>query len=72
VYKNEKNDRLEQYDLQDLTIFKNKYWPILEEVYINRNMINNIDLLGKFSKLRIIDASNNYIEEVELKLDNLE
>jgi len=35
-------------------------------------MINNIDLLGRFTNLRVIDASNNYIEEVTLFLERLE
>ena len=58
--------------MQDLGFLRNVSWNNLEEIYLNRNMINNIDLLGNFTNLRVIDASNNYIEEVILFLERLE
>ena len=58
--------------MQDLGFLRNVSWNNLEEIYLNRNMINNIDLLGRFTNLRVIDASNNYIEEVILFLERLE
>ena len=47
-------------------------WPNLEELKIDKNMISNIDLLVGFPMLKKIDASNNYIEEVNLYLPRLE
>jgi len=35
-------------------------------------MINNIDVLNQYTNLRIINATNCYIEEVNLKLPKLE
>ena len=67
---------LEQFDLQDLQVLKGKAWSDLDEIHLNRNMLNNIDMISRFQNLRVIDASNNYIEEVALhslqKLERLD
>ena len=59
-------------DLQDLQFMKDYSWPALEEIYLEKNMISNIDLLAGFPMLKKIDASNNYIEDVNLYLPKLE
>jgi dynein assembly factor 1 len=41
-------------------------WQNLEEVYLSRNMLVNIDVLNVFPNLKKIDASNNYIKEINL------
>jgi|TARA_B110000285_G_scaffold118248_1_gene133965 Leucine-rich repeat (LRR) protein len=51
---------------------KDYSWPALEEIYLEKNMISNIDLLAGFPMLKKIDASNNYIEDVNLYLPKLE
>jgi Leucine-rich repeat (LRR) protein len=70
--KNMRQAKLESLDLQDLVFMKGISWGNLEEIFLSRNMINNIDTLSKFMNLRTIDASNNYIEEVVLFLPKLE
>jgi Leucine-rich repeat (LRR) protein len=51
---------------------KDYAWPTLEEIYLDKNMISNIDVLGRYPMLKKIDASNNFIEEVNLYLPRLE
>lgn len=64
--------RLESLALQDLYFMKNQAWHTLEEVYLSKNLIHNIDILCNYQNLRVIDASSNYIEEVNLYLPKLE
>lgn len=73
--RNEKRLILEAYDLQDLGFLRNQSWANLEELNISRNMISNLAGLDEFENLRIINASNNYIEELSVniyKLENLD
>ena len=51
---------------------KEYLWPNLTELYVDKNMIYNIDILVNFPMLKKIDASNNYIEDVNLYLPRLE
>ena len=51
---------------------KDYSWPTLEEIYLEKNMISNIDILAGFPMLKKIDASNNFIEDVNLYLPKLE
>ena len=64
--------RIESLDLQDLGFMGQKSWSFLEEVYLSKNMVSNIEVFNNFPNLRIIDASNNYIEEVHIYLPKLE
>ena len=44
----ENNVTLEALDLQDLSFMRQEYWDSLEEIYVNRNMLTNIDVLQIF------------------------
>lgn len=44
----ENNVTLEALDLQDLSFMRQEYWDSLEEIYVNRNMLSNIDVLQIF------------------------
>ena len=70
--RNEKRLILEAYDLQDLGFLRNQSWANLEELNISRNMISNLAGLDEFENLRIINASNNYIEELSVNIYKLE
>lgn len=58
-------------DLQELGFMQSHIWANLYEVNVSRNMITNIDVLTYFPNLRVIDAQNNYIQEVNLYLPQL-
>lgn len=65
--------RLESLGLQkDLNFIRKIEWESLEQVHLTKNHLLNIDAIGQFQNLRIVDASNNYIEEVRLSLPKLE
>ena len=70
--RNEKRLILEAYDLQDLLFLRNQPWANLEELNVSRNMISNLAGINEFENLRIINASNNYIEEVSINIYKLE
>ena len=63
---------LESLDLQDMKfLIKYNYSP-LEELHLQRNMLCNIDILNAQLNLRVLDASDNYLEEVNLKIPKLQ
>ena len=72
MIRREKNLHLDNLFLQDLDFLKNQTWAFLEEVYITKNLINNIEPLNAFKSLKIIDASHNYLVEVNLQLPKLD
>lgn len=72
VIRREKELRLDNLFLQDLDFLRNQSWAFLEEVHLTKNLINNIEPLNAFKSLRVIDASHNYIVEVNLQLPKLE
>ncbi len=43
----------------------------IEEIYLNRNFLANIDALNQLKKLRKISANDNYIASVNLILPHL-
>ena len=44
---------------------------LINEISINHNYLSNIDLVNKFTKLRTLDASDNYISIINLTLPKL-
>ena len=63
---------LESLDLQDLTFLIKYNWSQLEELSLSRNMLNNVDVLKSQHNLRVLDCSDNYLEEVNLHLPKLQ
>ena len=47
-------------------------WEYLVEVNLHKNFLSSIDILNSFRNIRIIKASNNYIQEINLNLQKLE
>jgi len=72
MIRREKTLELDNLFLQDLYFMKNQSWHFLEEIRLTKNLINNIDTLNMYKSLRVIDASHNYIVEVNLCLPKLE
>ena len=68
----EKTFDISSRNLHDLMWMRNHNWQLLEQINISRNMLNDISVLNKFSGLRVIQANNCYIEEVNLRLPKLE
>lgn len=68
----EKRLFLENLQLQTLYFLQYTDWNTLTEVSVANNKILNIDILNKFESLKIINASNNHIEECNLHLRKLE
>lgn len=65
--------RVESLGLQkNLNFLRKVEWESLEQLHLTKNHLLNIDAIDKFQNLRIVDASNNYIEEVSLSLPKLE
>ena len=72
VIRREKTLPLDNLFLQDLDFMRSQSWAFLEEIHLTKNLINNIEPLNAFKSLRVIDASHNYIVEVNLQLPKLE
>ena len=72
VIRREKRLPLDNLFLQDLDFMRSQSWAFLEEIHLTKNLINNIEPLNAFKSLRVIDASHNYIVEVNLQLPKLE
>jgi Leucine-rich repeat (LRR) protein len=70
--KGEKSLDLVALQLHDLSFLHAFNWTSLEAAHLNRNLINSISVLNKFHNLKVINATNCYIEEVSLKLPKLE
>ena len=62
---------LESLDLQDLSFLIKYSWSQLEELTLSRNMLSNVDILNAQHNLRVLDCSDNYLEEVNLHLPKL-
>ena len=52
----------------NIQFLKGVEWASLEQIFLCRNEIQSIDILDTFQNLLVIDASNNYIEGVNLSL----
>jgi hypothetical protein len=48
--------------LENINFMHHYVYYGLEQINISHNFIINIDFLNSFTNLKIIDASNNYIE----------
>jgi len=68
----ERSYNIESLQLHDLNFMRTHKWNTLEVINLNRNMVNNIDILNQYPNLKVINATNCYIEEVNLKLLKLE
>ena len=60
---------IEGYNLHDIEFMQVHKWHILQEVNLSFNMLTNIDVLEYFPNIRVINASNCYIQE--FKCDSL-
>ena len=50
---------------------KHHAWQNLSKINVSRNMLISIDILEMYHNLKMIDASTNYIQSVELNLPKL-
>ena len=60
--------------LYDLTVIEQlpRYLLNLQEINIQKNFLNNIDILKKMHRLRKINAGDNYLSNVNLQLSKLQ
>ena len=60
--------------LYDLTVIEQlpRYLLNLQEIDIQKNFLNNIDMLNKMHRLRKINAGDNYLSNVNLNLSKLQ
>ena len=47
-------------------------WDNLQEIDLHKNFLSSIDILNQFRNLKLIKASDNYIQEINLNLQRLE
>jgi fumarylacetoacetate (FAA) hydrolase family protein len=59
--------------LYDLTVIEQlpRFLLNLQEINIQKNFLNNIDILNKMHRLRKINAGDNYLANVNLQLSKL-
>ena len=64
----EREFNLELFELNHLDFMKNQNWKQLTTILLSNNMLSSINVLSRFTSLKTLDASNNHIVEVNLKL----